>query len=114
MPLRDQDRDPLNRDIDNEAQATRGRKPRRAGAARAAAAARAATPPTVQIDWNNIARRARQIPVPGDAISRPRRVADGAIGRASTVGAGGGRGGGRGGALTQRPASTSSTSTPTR
>ena len=94
--LRDQDRDPLNRDVDNEAQglaaeaAARGRGAGGGGGA-------AATPPTVTIDWNNLARRARQVPVPGDGLS-------GLLASPTNnsvvvnVGGGGGRGGGRGGA----------------
>jgi tricorn protease len=66
VPLRDQDRDPLNRDIDNEAQALAAQA---AGGGRGGGGGGPATPVTVTIDWNNIARRARQIPVPGDAIS---------------------------------------------
>ncbi len=64
-PLRDQDRDPLNRDVDNEAQA------QSAGATGAAGgrAGGAGATPTVQIDWNGMARRSRQIPLPGDVIS---------------------------------------------
>jgi tricorn protease len=97
VALREQDRDPMNRDIDNEAQglaaeaAARGRGAGGGGGA-------AATPPTVTIDWNNLARRARQVPVPGDNLS-------GLVASPTTnavvlnVGAGGGgRGGGRGGA----------------
>jgi len=63
-PLRDQERDPLNRDIDNEAQALAAQAAGRAGGAGAANA-----PVVVQIDWNNIGRRSRQIPVPGDQVS---------------------------------------------
>ena len=64
LPLRDQDRDPLNRDIDNEAQglaaeaaARQSTRPRRRGRRRRAG--------DVQIDWSNMARRARQLTVPG-------------------------------------------------
>ncbi len=63
LPLRDQDRDPLNRDIDNEAQALAAQAAGRAGGAAAGQA------PTVQIDWGGLPRRARQIPVPGNSIS---------------------------------------------
>ncbi|TAK18024.1 MAG: hypothetical protein EPO35_01840, partial [Acidobacteria bacterium] len=64
-PLKDQDRDPLNRDVDNEAQALAAQQ----AAGGRAGGAGAAAPVTVEIDWNNIARRARQIPLAGDAIS---------------------------------------------
>ena len=60
-PLKDQDRDPLNRDVDSEAQAV-------AAAARSQAGA-GNQPVTISIDWNNIARRARQIPLTGDNVS---------------------------------------------
>ena len=65
-PLRDQDRDPLNRDVDNEAQALAAQAAGggAAGGGRAGGAGGANPPVTVQIDWNNIAKRARQIPVP--------------------------------------------------
>ena len=70
-PLRDQDRDPLNRDVDNEAQALAAQAAGggAAGGGRAGGAGGANPPVTVQIDWNNIAKRARQIPVPGDSIN---------------------------------------------
>jgi tricorn protease len=90
----------MNRDIDNEAQglaaeaAARGRGAGGGGGGGGAAA----TPPTVTIDWNNLARRARQVPVPGENLS-------GLVASPTTnavvlnVGqGGGGRGGGRGGA----------------
>ncbi|HEX5070353.1 MAG TPA: S41 family peptidase [Vicinamibacterales bacterium] len=64
-PLRDQERDPLNRDIDSEAAALAAQA---AGGGRAGGAG-AAGPVTVQIDWNNLAHRARQVTVPGDAIT---------------------------------------------
>jgi tricorn protease len=94
VSLRDQDRDPMNRDVDNEAQglaaeaAARGRGAGGGGAP--------ATPPTVTIDWNNLARRARQVPVPGENLG-------GLLASPTTnsvvvtVGGAGGRGGGRGG-----------------
>ena len=71
IPLRDQDRDPLNRDIDNEAQALAAQAAGGGGgrAGGAGGGGGASAPVTVQIDWNNIARRARQIPVPGDSIN---------------------------------------------
>jgi len=64
-PLRDQERDPLNRDVDSEAQAVAAGGGRAGGAAGGGAPA----PVTVHIDWNNLAHRARQVTVPGDAIS---------------------------------------------
>jgi tricorn protease len=67
--LKDQDRDPLNRDVDNEAQALAAEAAGRTGGAGRGGAAAAVGPVTVQIDWNGLARRARQLNVPGDAIS---------------------------------------------
>jgi tricorn protease len=66
LPLRDQDRDPLNRDIDNEAQALAAQA---AGGGGRAGGAGPAPVPTVQIDWGGLPRRARLIPVPGNSVS---------------------------------------------
>jgi tricorn protease len=88
LPLRDQDRDPLNRDIDNEAQALAAEA---AGRGRGAGAA--AGPVTVQIDWNNLARRARVITMPGDNLGGLVAAPTGST-VALTVATGGGRGGG--------------------
>ena len=97
VALRDQDRDPMNRDVDNEAQGLTAEAAARGRGAGGGGGGAAATPPTVTIDWNNLARRARQVPVPGDnlggLIASP--TANSVV---LTVGAGGGRGGGRGGA----------------
>jgi tricorn protease len=92
-PLRDQERDPLNRDIDNEAQAIAAQA---ANAGRAGGAG-AAAPVTVQIDWNNIARRARQIPLNGDAISGLVASPTGASVAINLGSTAGGRGGAAGG-----------------
>ena len=95
VPLRDQERDPLNRDIDTEAQAIAAA----AGGGRAGGAG-AAAPVTVQIDWSNMARRARQIPVPGDAITGLLASPTGAsvAFNLSSTGGAGGRGGAAAGA----------------
>jgi tricorn protease len=89
--LRDQDRDPMNRDIDTEAQGlaaeAAARQTGRGGGAQAAA-------PAVQIDWSGLARRARQLQVPATAIGGLTPAPDGhrvALTLAS-AGAGGGRG----------------------
>ena len=63
LSLRDQDRDPSNRDIDNEAQGLA------AEAAARQTAGRGAAPADVRIDWTGMARRARQLTVPGTAMS---------------------------------------------
>ena len=96
LPLRDQERDPMDRDIDNEAEGLAAEAAaRQAGGGRGGAAA--APPPVVQIDWNNIARRARRLDVPGTALGRLTPAPEGhAI--ALSVAGGGGPAGGRGGA----------------
>jgi tricorn protease len=67
LSLRDQDRDPTNRDIDNEAQGLAAEAAARQNTGRGGGAAAAQTP-EVRIDWNGLARRARQLSVPGTAI----------------------------------------------
>jgi tricorn protease len=68
LSLRDRDRDPTNRDIDNEAQGlaaeAAARQANRGGANAGAAAA-----PEVRIDWSGLARRARRVNVPGTALT---------------------------------------------
>jgi tricorn protease len=92
VSLRDQDRDPMNRDVDNEAQGLAAEAAGRGRGAGGGGGGAAAPPPTVTIDWNNLARRARQVPVPGDNIG-------GLLASPTTnsvvvtVGGGGGRGG---------------------
>src|SRR5688500_1094934 len=95
LPLRDQERDPMDRDIDNEAEALAAEAAaRQAGGGGRGDAPR--TPPAVQIDWNNIARRARRLDVPGTTLGRLTPAPEGhAI--ALSVAAGGGAPGGRGG-----------------
>src|SRR5205823_850072 len=63
--LVDQDRDPMNRDIDNEAQGLAAEAAARQAAGRGGATAPV---PDVKIDWSGLARRARQLTVPGTAI----------------------------------------------
>ena len=69
LPLRDMDRDPLNRDIDNEAQ---GSRPKRRRVRPTDAAAQAAAAPQrrsdVRIDWSGLARRAYRLSVPGTTM----------------------------------------------
>jgi len=97
LSLRDQDRDPTNRDIDNEAQglaaeAAARQTTGRGGSGQGGAAAQA---PEVRIDWNGLARRAHQLSVPGTAIGglTPSPEGHSVALTASTAGAGGGRGG---------------------
>jgi tricorn protease len=66
LPLRDQDRDPLNRDIDNEAQGVAAEAAARQGGGRGAGGGTAAQPAEVKIDWDGLARRARLLHAPGD------------------------------------------------
>jgi tricorn protease len=93
LPLRDQDRDPLNRDIDNEAQAIAAQA---AGGRAGGAGGGAPVAVQVQIDWNGLARRARQVNAPGQAISGLVASPTGAS-VALNVAAGGGAGGRGGG-----------------
>ena len=96
LPLRDQERDPADRDIDNEAEALAAEAAaRQAGGGRGGGGA-AAAPPVVQIDWNNIARRARRLTVPGTTVGRLTPAPEGHAIALSVAGGGGagGRGGG--------------------
>src|SRR4029450_11948607 len=64
LSLRDQDRDPSNRDIDNEAQGLAAE-----AAARQTAGRGTTQPVEVRIDWTGIARRARQLTGPGTTLT---------------------------------------------
>ena len=66
LALRDRDRDPMNRDIDNEAQGLAAQAEARQNANRTGGAA--AAPPEVRIDWGGLNRRAKQLTVPGNAL----------------------------------------------
>ncbi len=92
--LRDQDRDPMNRDIDNEAQGLAAEAAaRQAGGGRGGTGAQ---PVTVQIDWGGLARRARRLSVPATQIGGLTPAPDGhrvAL-TLSSGAAGGGRGAG--------------------
>ncbi len=68
LSLRDQDRDPTNRDIDNEAQGLAAEAAARQNTGRGGSGRGSAQVPEVRIDWNGLARRARQLSVPGTAI----------------------------------------------
>ena len=110
LSLRDQDRDPTNRDIDNEAQGAR----RGSGGAtehrtrRCAAATTAAR--EVRIDWSGLARRARQLTVPGTAIGGLTPAPEGPLGCADASHRRSRRRPRRGAAGRRTPACTSSTS----
>ena len=91
LALRDRDRDPGNRDIDNEAQGL-------AAQAEARRTAASQGPPEVRIDWGGLPRRAKQLTVPGNAIGSLAPAPEGPF-VALTIGnrtAGGGGGGGQG------------------
>jgi tricorn protease len=92
LSLRDRERDPMDRDIDSEAEALAAEAAARQAGARGGAAA------DVVIDWNNLARRARRLTVPGTTLGRLTPAPEGhAI--ALSVSAGGGPGGGGAAAL---------------
>ena len=66
VSLRDQDKDPLNRDIDNEAQGLAAEAASRQGGGRGAGAGAAQPPVEIKIDWDGFARRARRLNATGD------------------------------------------------
>ena len=101
LSLRDQDRDPVNRDIDNEAQGLAAEAAaRQIGGGRGAGAGGQQPPPEVKIDWDGLVRRARRLNVPGDILGGLVPSPDGrsvALTVASSTAAGGppGEGGGQ-------------------
>jgi tricorn protease len=93
VSLTDRDRDPLNRDIDNETQA--------AAASRQVAGGRAggapAPTPTVTIEWDGLPERATSIEIPGTSVTGLTPSPDGrsvALRVSGAAGGAGGRGGG--------------------
>lgn len=93
LSLRDQDRDPMSRDIDNEAQGLAAEAVARQNTGRGGGAG-AAQPVEVRIDWSGMARRARQLTVPGTTIGGLAPAPEGhsiAL-MVSSAGVGGGRG----------------------
>ena len=97
LSLRDQERDPMNRDIDNEAQGLAAEAAARQSGrgAGAGAAAGAAAPPDVRIDWNGLARRAHRITVPGTTLGALTPAPDGhAVALTVATPGAGGRGAG--------------------
>ncbi len=94
VSLRDQERDPGNRDIDNEAQGLAAEAAARQNTGRGGGG-NAQTPPEVRIDWSGMPRRARQLTVPGNAVGGlvPAPEGHSVALTVSTAGAGGGRGG---------------------
>jgi tricorn protease len=95
LPLRDLDRDPMNRDIDNEAQGLAAEAAARQNTGRGAGAGGAAAQPVdVRIDWSGLARRAYRLSVPGTTIGglTPTPEGHSVALTVSTASAGGGRG----------------------
>src|SRR5262245_27650230 len=88
LSLRDQDRDPMNRDIDNEAQGLAAEAAARQNAGRGGGAPPV---PEVRIDWSGLARRAHRLTVPGTTIAGLTPAPEGAS-IALAVSTGGGRG----------------------
>ena len=70
LSLRDQEKDPVSRDIDNEAQGLAAEAAARqtGGGGRGAGGGGPQPPVDVKIDWDGLARRARQLNAPGDTI----------------------------------------------
>ncbi len=90
--LRDQDRDPMDRDIDNEAEGLAAEAAARQTGRGGGAGGAQAAPPVVQIDWNGLARRARRLTVPATAIGGLTPAPDGHTIALTLGGGGGGRG----------------------
>jgi tricorn protease len=96
LSLRDRDRDPSNRDIDNEAQGVAAEAAARQNTGRGGGTG-LAQPVDVRIDWSGLARRARQVPVPGTALGALTPLPEGhAVAVTVFTAAAGGRGGGPG------------------
>jgi tricorn protease len=95
LSLRDQERDPSNRDIDNEAQGLAAEAAVRQNTGRGGGAGTAA-PVEVRIDWGGMPRRARQLSIPGALYSNLTPAPEGHSVALSV--ASGGAAGGRGGA----------------
>jgi tricorn protease len=93
LSLRDQDRDPMNRDIDNEAQGLVAEAAARQNTGRGGGAGAQAV--DVRIDWNGMARRARRLTVPGTTIGGLTPTPEGhSVALTVSSGAGGARGAG--------------------
>jgi tricorn protease len=93
LSLRDQERDPSDRDIDNEAEGLAAEAAARQNTGRGGSGG--ANVPEVRIDWSGMARRARPLTVPGNIIGGLTPAPEGhsiAL-TVSTAAAGGGRGG---------------------
>jgi tricorn protease len=76
LALRERDRDPGNRDIDNEAQGLAAEAAARQNAGRGGAGG-GTQPADVRIDWTGMPRRARQVTVPGTIMAGLTAAPDG-------------------------------------
>jgi tricorn protease len=94
LSLRDRDRDPMNRDIDSEAQGLAAEAAARQASGRGGAGQQ--QPVEVRIDWSGLARRATPLAVPGTAIGglTPAPEGHAVAVSVSNPAAGGGRGAG--------------------
>src|SRR5262249_13363497 len=93
--LQDRDKDPMNRDIDNQTQGLAAEAATRQ-AGRGGAAGAGAQVPDVKIDWSGLTRRARRLTVPGTSVGGLTPAPEGhSVALAIGVG---GPGGGRGAA----------------
>ncbi len=91
LSLRDQERDPMNRDIDNEAQGLAAEAAARQTGRGGGAGGQ--QPVEVRIDWSGMARRARQLTVPGTSIGGLTPAPDGhSVALTVATAGGGGRG----------------------
>ena len=98
LSLRDQDKDPTNRDIDNEAQGLAAEAAARpAGGGRGAGGGQQQAV-EVKIDWDGLTRRARALNAPGTTVGglTPSPEGHSVAFTASSGAAGGGRGGAAG------------------
>ena len=84
----------VNRDVDNEAQGLAAEAAARQNTGRGGGAAGATPPVDVRIEWGGLARRARQLTVPGTAIGGLTPTPEGHSIAVTVASAGGGRGAG--------------------
>jgi tricorn protease len=68
LALRERDRDPLDRDIDTEAEGLAAEAAARQTGRGGGAGGGAQGPPEVRIDWSGMARRAQRLPVEGNSF----------------------------------------------
>ena len=101
LALGERDRDPLDRDIDNEAEGLAAEAAARQAGRGGGAGGAAGTPPPpdVRIDWSGLARRAERLPVQGNSFGSLTPAPQGhavALTMATTTAAGRGGGAGEG------------------